>query len=164
MLIYREEVYEPDTPRKGIADIIIAKQRNGPTGEVHLTFLGKYTRFENLAHRRLRLRQLTGDGGPQTCRPHPRSHRYRRAAAQPARRCASSRPAARVMAVIKANAYGHGLVTAAAALADADGFAVARLDEGARAARGREPSIASCCSKACSRAEQLGSRRATASS
>ena len=50
LLIYREEVYEPDTPRKGIADIIIAKQRNGPTGEVHLTFLGKYTRFENLAH------------------------------------------------------------------------------------------------------------------
>jgi len=49
MLIYREEVYEPDTARKGIADIIIAKQRNGPTGEVHLTFLGKYTRFENLA-------------------------------------------------------------------------------------------------------------------
>jgi replicative DNA helicase len=49
MLIYREEVYEPDTPRKGIADIIVAKQRNGPTGEVHLTFLGKYTRFENLA-------------------------------------------------------------------------------------------------------------------
>lgn len=49
MMIYREEVYEPDTPRKGIADIIIAKQRNGPTGEVHLTFLGKYTRFENMA-------------------------------------------------------------------------------------------------------------------
>ena len=49
MMIYREEVYEPETARKGIADIIIAKQRNGPTGEVHLTFLGKYTRFENLA-------------------------------------------------------------------------------------------------------------------
>jgi len=49
MLIYREEVYEPETPRKGIADIIVAKQRNGPTGEIHLTFLGKYTRFENLA-------------------------------------------------------------------------------------------------------------------
>jgi replicative DNA helicase len=49
VLIYREEVYEPETARKGIADIIIAKQRNGPTGEVHLTFLGKYTRFENLA-------------------------------------------------------------------------------------------------------------------
>jgi replicative DNA helicase len=49
IMIYREEVYEPETPRKGIADIIVTKQRNGPTGEVHLTFLGKYTRFENLA-------------------------------------------------------------------------------------------------------------------
>lgn len=46
--IYREEVYEPDTPRKGVADIIIAKQRNGPVGEFHLTFLGEFTRFENL--------------------------------------------------------------------------------------------------------------------
>jgi replicative DNA helicase len=49
IMIYREEVYEPETPRKGIADIIVTKQRNGPIGEVHLTFLGKYTRFENLA-------------------------------------------------------------------------------------------------------------------
>jgi replicative DNA helicase len=49
LMIYREEVYEPSTPRKGIADIIITKQRNGPTGEIYLTFLGEYTRFENLA-------------------------------------------------------------------------------------------------------------------
>jgi replicative DNA helicase len=49
LLIYREEVYDPNTTRKGIADIIIAKQRNGPTGEVHLTFLGQYTKFENYA-------------------------------------------------------------------------------------------------------------------
>ncbi len=48
VFIYREEVYEPDTPRKGIADIIIAKQRNGPVGEVRLTFLGEFTKFENL--------------------------------------------------------------------------------------------------------------------
>ncbi len=48
LLIYREEVYDQMTTRKGIADIIIAKQRNGPVGEVHLTFLGEYTRFENL--------------------------------------------------------------------------------------------------------------------
>jgi len=48
LLIYREEVYEKDTPRKGIADIIIAKQRNGPVGELRLTFLGEFTRFENL--------------------------------------------------------------------------------------------------------------------
>jgi replicative DNA helicase len=45
--IYREEVYDKDTPRRGIADIIVAKQRNGPTGDFPLTFLGEYTRFEN---------------------------------------------------------------------------------------------------------------------
>jgi replicative DNA helicase len=49
LLIYREEQYEPNTTRKGIADIIVAKQRNGPTGEVQLTFLGQYTKFENFA-------------------------------------------------------------------------------------------------------------------
>lgn len=49
VFIYREEVYNPNTPRKGVADISIAKQRNGPTGEFPLTFLGKYTRFENYA-------------------------------------------------------------------------------------------------------------------
>jgi replicative DNA helicase len=48
LFIYREEVYERDTPRKGIADIIIAKQRNGPVGDFRLTFLGQFTRFENL--------------------------------------------------------------------------------------------------------------------
>jgi len=48
VFIYREEVYEPDTPRRGIADIIIGKQRNGPIGEFHLTFLGEFTKFENL--------------------------------------------------------------------------------------------------------------------
>jgi replicative DNA helicase len=47
LLIYREEVYDPNTPKKGIADIILAKQRNGPTGEVKLTFLGRYTKFES---------------------------------------------------------------------------------------------------------------------
>jgi replicative DNA helicase len=47
LLIYREEVYDQNTTRKGIADIIIAKQRNGPTGDVQLTFLGQYTKFEN---------------------------------------------------------------------------------------------------------------------
>jgi replicative DNA helicase len=48
LLIYREEVYDQNSPNRGIAEIIIAKQRNGPTGEVKLTFLGEYTRFENL--------------------------------------------------------------------------------------------------------------------
>ncbi|MDH3512563.1 MAG: replicative DNA helicase [Gammaproteobacteria bacterium] len=47
LFIYRDEVYHHDTPRKGIADINIAKQRNGPTGEFSLTFLGQFTKFEN---------------------------------------------------------------------------------------------------------------------
>jgi len=49
LFIYRDEVYNQDTPRKGIAEIIVAKQRNGPVGKVDLTFLGRYTRFENYA-------------------------------------------------------------------------------------------------------------------
>jgi replicative DNA helicase len=48
VFIYREEVYDKETPRRGIADIIIGKQRNGPVGEFHLTFLGEFTKFENL--------------------------------------------------------------------------------------------------------------------
>ena len=47
--IYRDEVYNDNSPEKGIAEIIIAKQRNGPIGTVRLTFLGQYTRFENFA-------------------------------------------------------------------------------------------------------------------
>lgn len=47
--VYRDEVYNEDTPDKGIAEIIIGKQRNGPIGTVRLGFLGQYTRFENLA-------------------------------------------------------------------------------------------------------------------
>lgn len=45
--IYRDEVYNDQSPDKGTAEIIIAKQRNGPIGKVRLTFLGEYTRFEN---------------------------------------------------------------------------------------------------------------------
>ena len=47
--IYRDEVYNEDSPDKGTAEIIIAKQRNGPIGKVRVAFLGKYTRFEDLA-------------------------------------------------------------------------------------------------------------------
>jgi replicative DNA helicase len=49
LFIYRDEVYNPDSTDKGIAEIIIGKQRNGPIGTVRMTFLGEYTRFENYA-------------------------------------------------------------------------------------------------------------------
>ena len=49
MFIYRDEYYNQDSPDKGLAEIIIGKQRSGPTGSVKLTFLGQYTKFENYA-------------------------------------------------------------------------------------------------------------------
>lgn len=48
MFIYRDEYYNEESPDKGIAEIIIGKQRNGPTGTSRLAFLGHFTRFENL--------------------------------------------------------------------------------------------------------------------
>jgi replicative DNA helicase len=52
--IYRDEVYNKaeDNPKKGLAELIIGKQRNGPTGTVELAFIGRYTTFENLAFHR----------------------------------------------------------------------------------------------------------------
>ncbi|WP_323003038.1 replicative DNA helicase [Denitromonas sp.] len=47
MFIYRDEIYNPDSPDKGAAELIIGKHRNGPTGTVRMTFLGEYTRFQN---------------------------------------------------------------------------------------------------------------------
>ncbi len=49
LFIYRDEVYNPDSPDKGTAEIIIGKQRNGPIGTVRVTFMGQYTRFDNFA-------------------------------------------------------------------------------------------------------------------
>ena len=47
--IYRDEVYNEESPDKGTAEIIVAKQRNGPIFKTRLTFMGRYTRFENYA-------------------------------------------------------------------------------------------------------------------
>ncbi|MEM7338154.1 MAG: replicative DNA helicase [Actinomycetota bacterium] len=49
MFLYRDEVYDDQSPDKGVAEVIVAKHRNGPTGKARLAFLGQYTRFENMA-------------------------------------------------------------------------------------------------------------------
>jgi replicative DNA helicase len=54
LFIYRDEVYNEDSPDKGTAEIIIGKQRNGPIGKVRLSFIGNLTKFENLAPDRYR--------------------------------------------------------------------------------------------------------------
>jgi replicative DNA helicase len=49
MFIYRDEVYNPDTQDRGVAEIIVSKHRNGPIGSRRLVFLAPYTRFDNAA-------------------------------------------------------------------------------------------------------------------
>ena len=49
MMIYRDEYYNPDTPDRGITEIIITKHRNGPVGTAKLLFEPQFTRFRNLA-------------------------------------------------------------------------------------------------------------------
>ena len=49
LFLYRDEIYRKDTTEKGVCEVIVAKQRNGPTGKTHLLFCDDYTRFENLA-------------------------------------------------------------------------------------------------------------------
>ncbi|ACO74723.1 replicative DNA helicase [Laribacter hongkongensis] len=49
IFMYRDEYYNPDSPDKGLAEVIIGKHRNGPTGIVRLTFMGQFSRFENAA-------------------------------------------------------------------------------------------------------------------
>ncbi|MTI65028.1 MAG: replicative DNA helicase [Firmicutes bacterium] len=48
MMLYRDEYYNPDTEKKNIGEVIITKQRNGPTGTVELVFMGQYTKFLNM--------------------------------------------------------------------------------------------------------------------
>lgn len=48
LFVYRDEVYHPETESKGLAEIIVGKQRNGALGTVKLQFRGEYSRFDNL--------------------------------------------------------------------------------------------------------------------
>jgi alanine racemase len=100
--VYREELYKPDDPEvEGLAELIIAKHRNGETGRIELAFLGETTTFKNLD----RQRDLVAP--------------------------------ARVLAVIKADAYGHGAPEVSRALeaAGADLLGAALLEEGAEVRR-----------------------------
>ena len=54
LFIYRDEVYHEETPDRGIAELIIGKQRNGPTGTVDVNFRGEFTRFENRDHHEMK--------------------------------------------------------------------------------------------------------------
>jgi replicative DNA helicase len=49
MFLYRDEYYHPDTEKRGIAEVILAKQRNGPTGTVELVWLDRFTKFADMA-------------------------------------------------------------------------------------------------------------------
>jgi replicative DNA helicase len=49
VFLYRDELYNEDSPDRGTAEIIVAKHRNGPTGKTRLAFLDHYTRFANMA-------------------------------------------------------------------------------------------------------------------
>ena len=82
MFIYRDEVYNPESTDRGVAEIIVAKQRNGPIGTKRLVFLGPYTRFDNAAER-----PLTG-----TCQHEPGGHRGRHHGLRARDRSAGSRP------------------------------------------------------------------------
>ena len=49
MFLYRDEIYNPESPDRGTAEVILSKHRNGPTGVTQLAFLDHYTRFANMA-------------------------------------------------------------------------------------------------------------------
>jgi replicative DNA helicase len=70
MFLYRDEVYDPESGHAGLAELNIAKQRNGPLGMVWLSWLGEYVRFESAAvptwpAREKSKRPMSGFGGPR---------------------------------------------------------------------------------------------------
>jgi hypothetical protein len=70
--IYRDEVYDADSPDKGTAELIIAKHRNGAVGKVQLAFLAHYAKFANLSRRPSVPVGPGGPGGPAAgMRPAP---------------------------------------------------------------------------------------------
>jgi len=70
LMIYRDEYYNPDTPDRGITEVIVTKHRNGPVGTVKLLFEPQFTRFRNLAAPGWALKQPIAES-PPNLRPHP---------------------------------------------------------------------------------------------
>ncbi len=129
LLIYREEVYDKNTTKRGMAEIDLAKHRNGETGTFVLTFQGQYRASST----------TRPTPTPRACCADAAVSRILRACIDrgalrsnlDAVRAAA--PGARVMAVVKANAYGHGLVAVASGPAGADALAPTRsraIEEG----------------------------------
>jgi hypothetical protein len=121
--IYRDEVYNEESPDKGIAEIIIGKQRNGPIGTVKLTFLGKHTRFENYSG-------ATGTDHRCPARSAPRS---------PLRRCATTtrsrsgrRRARRFRGREGERLWPRARARGLALKDDADGFGILELEGAVR--------------------------------
>ena len=143
MLIYREEVYEPEHAAQGHRGHHHREAAQRPDRRSAPDLPRQVHALREPRDRRLRLRRLrpsTAQGARAD--PDPSHHRHGRAAAQPRAACASCAPGARVMAVVKANAYGHGLEAAVARRSRMrTASRVARLDEGLalRAAGLRRP-------------------------
>ena len=121
MFIYREDLYadknQPPADNQGVAELIIGKQRNGPTGVVKLAFIREFTRFENLAPGP----KLNFPTSPPVIRPTVArvdlgavKSNFRAIAEHLAQERPGNVP--KVIAVVKANAYGHGAAPVARAL------------------------------------------------
>jgi replicative DNA helicase len=69
MFIYRDEVYNDDSPDKGVAEIILSKHRSGAIGTVRVAFSPEFTRFDNLEEDRADLADLSAGGPPEESSP-----------------------------------------------------------------------------------------------
>ena len=65
LFLYRPELYDDTPDNRGRAEVIVGKQRNGPLGTVHLTFIKNFTRFENLSPREILDKSAEGEGGEE---------------------------------------------------------------------------------------------------
>ena len=131
MFIYREEQYrdadgQPNQEAQGMAEIIIGKQRNGPTGTAKLAFIKEHTRFENLAH------GVASVIRPTVARVDLDAMRANFRAIVSLSSPRLTAPAPAIIAVVKANAYGHGAPQVGLALEEAGAamLACADIEEG----------------------------------